>query len=107
MDGPCAKVNMVLTEAPRWNGMPADADLNRRSFATLVPTLEAAERMYDIAKWGDIPDELWVDCVVASNVDPTLAPRREAHHDVLRAVRPVPVAQPEPGTTIASSSGSA
>jgi len=39
-----------------------------------VPTLEAAERMYDIAKWGDIPDELWVDCVVASNVDPTLAP---------------------------------
>jgi phytoene dehydrogenase-like protein len=74
MDGPCAKVNMVLTEAPRWNGMPSDADLNRRSFATLVPTLEAAERMYDVAKWGEIPDELWVDCVVASNVDPTLAP---------------------------------
>jgi phytoene dehydrogenase-like protein len=74
MDGPCAKVNMVLTEAPRWNGMPADADLNRRSFATLVPTLEAAERMYDVAKWGEIPEELWVDCVVASNVDPTLAP---------------------------------
>jgi len=74
MDGPCAKVNMVLSEAPRWNGMPADADLNRRSFATLVPTLEAAERMYDVAKWGEIPDELWVDCVVASNVDPTLAP---------------------------------
>jgi phytoene dehydrogenase-like protein len=74
MDGPCAKVNMVLGEAPRWNGMPAEADLNRRSFATLVPTLEAAERMYDVAKWGEIPDELWVDCVVASNVDPTLAP---------------------------------
>jgi phytoene dehydrogenase-like protein len=74
MDGPCAKVNMVLSEAPRWNGMPADADLNRRSFATLVPTLEAAERMYDVAKWGEIPDDLWVDCVVASNVDPTLAP---------------------------------
>jgi phytoene dehydrogenase-like protein len=54
--------------------MPADADANRRSFATLVPTLEAAERMYDVAKWGEIPDELWVDCVVASNVDDTLAP---------------------------------
>jgi phytoene dehydrogenase-like protein len=74
MDGPCAKVNMVLREAPRWNGMPPGADLNRRAFATLVPTLEAAERMYDVAKWGEIPDELWVDCVVASNVDPTLAP---------------------------------
>jgi phytoene dehydrogenase-like protein len=74
MDGPCAKVNMVLSEAPRWTGMPADANLNRRAFATLVPTLEQAERMYDVAKWGDIPEELWVDCVVASNVDPTLAP---------------------------------
>ena len=74
MDGPCAKVNMVLSEAPRWTGMPADADLNRRAFATLVPTLEGAERIYDVAKWGEIPEELWVDCVVASNVDPTLAP---------------------------------
>jgi phytoene dehydrogenase-like protein len=54
--------------------MPADADPNRRSLATLVPTLEGAERMYDIAKWGEIPQDLWVDCVVASNVDPTLAP---------------------------------
>jgi len=74
MDGPCAKVNLVLAEAPRWTGMPADADLNRRAFATLVPTLEGAERIYDVAKWGEIPEDLWVDCVVASNVDPTLAP---------------------------------
>jgi len=74
MDGPCAKVNLVLSEAPRWTGMPADADLNRRAFATLVPTLEQAERIYDVAKWGEIPEDLWVDCVVASNVDPTLAP---------------------------------
>jgi phytoene dehydrogenase-like protein len=75
MAGPCAKVNVALAEEPRWIGMPEDADPNRRSLATLVPTLEAAERMYDTAKWGEIPDELWVDCVVASNVDPTLAPQ--------------------------------
>jgi phytoene dehydrogenase-like protein len=75
MAGPCAKVNVVLGEEPRFRGMPADADPNRRSLATLVPTLEAAERMYDVAKWGEIPEELWVDCVVASNVDPTLAPK--------------------------------
>jgi phytoene dehydrogenase-like protein len=74
MAGPCAKVNMALREEPNWTGMPPDADPNRRSLATLVPTLEAAERMYDTAKWGEIPGELWVDCVVASNVDPTLAP---------------------------------
>jgi phytoene dehydrogenase-like protein len=74
MAGPCAKVNLALGEEPRFIGMPEDADPNRRSLATLVPTLEGAERMYDVAKWGEIPDDLWVDCVVASNVDPTLAP---------------------------------
>jgi phytoene dehydrogenase-like protein len=74
MAGPCAKVNLVLDEEPRWNGMPEDADPNRRSLATLVPTLEGAQRMYDQHRWGEIPDELWVDCVTASNVDDTLAP---------------------------------
>ena len=74
MAGPCAKVNLVLGEEPRFTGMPVDADPNRRSLATLVPTLEEAERMYDVAKWGEIPERLWLDCVVASNVDPTLAP---------------------------------
>jgi phytoene dehydrogenase-like protein len=73
MAGPCAKVNMALSEEPRFTGMPADAGPIQRSLATLVPTLEAAERMYDIAKWGEIPQDLWVDCVVASNVDPSLA----------------------------------
>jgi phytoene dehydrogenase-like protein len=75
MAGPCAKVNLVLAEEPRVNGMPADADPRRRALFTLVPTLEGAERIYDVAKSGEIPEDLWVDCVVASNVDDTLAPR--------------------------------
>jgi phytoene dehydrogenase-like protein len=83
-------VNVALAEEPRWTGMPEDADPNRRSVATLVPTLEAAERMYDTAKWGEIPDELWVDCVVASNVDPTLAP--EGTHVMTCFVQYVPFA---------------
>ena len=75
MAGPCAKVNFVLSEEPKVNGMPADADPGRRSLFTLVPTLEAAERIYDVARTGEVPEELWVDCVVASNVDGTLAPK--------------------------------
>ncbi|MEE9292197.1 MAG: NAD(P)/FAD-dependent oxidoreductase [Acidobacteriota bacterium] len=75
MAGPCAKVNFVLSEEPRVEGMPADADPRRRSLFTLVPSLEFAERCYDEAKLGRFPEELWVDCVVASNVDDTLAPR--------------------------------
>ena len=75
MNGPCAKVNFVLAEEPRLIGMPRNASAAQRSLFTLVPSLEFAERCYDIAKFGDIPQQLWVDCVVASNVDDTLAPK--------------------------------
>ena len=44
-----------------------------RTCYTLVPSLAFAERCYDIAKFGDIPEEFSVDCVVASNAD-SLAP---------------------------------
>jgi phytoene dehydrogenase-like protein len=74
MDGPCAKVNMVLAEEPRFPGTPPNATPLERTFFTLVPSLAFAERCYDIAKFGDIPEELWVDCVVSSNADDSLAP---------------------------------
>jgi phytoene dehydrogenase-like protein len=74
MDGPCAKVNLVLSEEPRFTGTRTDATPMERTFYTLVPSLEFAEHCYDIAKFGDIPEELWVDCVVSSNADDSLAP---------------------------------
>jgi phytoene dehydrogenase-like protein len=74
MDGPCAKVNMVLDEEPRFTGTSPLATSLERTFYTLVPTLEFAERCYDIAKFGEIPQELWVDCVISSNADDSLAP---------------------------------
>jgi phytoene dehydrogenase-like protein len=75
MAGPCAKVNFVLAEEPRFIGTPAGATPGERANYTLVRSLEFAERCYDIAKFGEIPEDLWVDCVVASNVDDTLAPK--------------------------------
>ena len=74
MAGPCAKVNLVLSEEPRFTATPSGAPPQERSLFTLVRSLEFAERCYDIAKFGQIPEELWVDCVVASNVDQSLAP---------------------------------
>jgi phytoene dehydrogenase-like protein len=74
MDGPCAKVNFVLGEEPRFTGTSPQASPLERTFYTLVPSLEFAERCYDIAKFGEIPEELWVDCVVSSNADSSLAP---------------------------------
>jgi phytoene dehydrogenase-like protein len=73
MAGPCAKVNMVLSEEPRVKGLEAGMPSERALF-TLVNSLEDAERCYDAAKFGHIPDDLWVDCVVPSNVDKRLAP---------------------------------
>lgn len=75
MAGPCAKVNLALAEEPRFIGTPAGSSPGERTNYTLVRSLEFAERCYDIAKFEEIPEELWVDCVVASNVDETLAPR--------------------------------
>ncbi len=74
MEGPCAKVNLVLDAEPRFTGTSPNATALERTFYTLVPSLAFAERCYDIAKFGDIPEELWVDCVVSSNADPSLAP---------------------------------
>jgi phytoene dehydrogenase-like protein len=74
MDGPCAKVNFVLAEEPKFTGTSPRATPLERTFYTLVPSLEFAERCYDIAKLGNIPEELWVDCVVSSNADSSLAP---------------------------------
>lgn len=88
MDGPCAKVNMVLAEEPRFTGTPSAATALERTFYTLVPSLEFAERCYDIAKFGEIPEELWVDCVVSSNADPSLAP--EGKHILTCFVQYVP-----------------
>jgi phytoene dehydrogenase-like protein len=88
MDGPCAKVNMVLAEEPRFTGTSASATPLERTFYTLVPSLEFAERCYDIAKFGEIPEELWVDCVVSSNADASLAP--EGKHILTCFVQYVP-----------------
>jgi phytoene dehydrogenase-like protein len=88
MDGPCAKVNLVLSEEPRLTAMPKDFTRPQRSLFTLVPSLEFAERCYGIARQGEIPEELWVDCVVATNVDPSLAP--EGRHVMTCFVQYVP-----------------
>jgi len=88
MDGPCAKVNFVLSEEPRVTGMPREFAKSERALFTLVPSLEFAERCYGIARAGEIPEELWVDCVVASNVDPSLAP--EGRHVMTTFIQYVP-----------------
>jgi phytoene dehydrogenase-like protein len=76
MDGPCGKVNLILDAEPRVRGMPPDAGPGRRALFTLPPALAVADACYDRAKRGELADadELFIDCVVASGVDGSLAP---------------------------------
>ena len=99
MDGPCAKVNLVLDAEPQVRGMPADAGPGQRALFTLPPDLAVADACYDRAKRGELAgaEQLFVDCVVASAVDASLAPRRPAHHDLLRPVRAVPAGRGDLG----------
>ncbi len=95
MDGPAGKVNFVLAEEPRVNGMPADRSKRERSLFTLVPTLAEAEANYNASQRGLIPERLWVDCVLASNVDDTLAP--EGRHMLTCFVQYLPYSPAEGG----------
>ena len=73
MDGPCAKLNLVLSEEPRLDGADPAADALQRAQFTLVPWLDGAQRIYGEARLGRIADPLWIDCLVPSLIDPSLA----------------------------------
>ena len=74
MAGPSAKVNMVLSEPPAVTGMSPDATPQERAVFSVMGGMAAMQRCYDASKFGEVADELWIDCVVPSMVDPTLCP---------------------------------
>jgi phytoene dehydrogenase-like protein len=78
MDGPCGKLNLVLGEEPRLAGADPAADALQRAQFTLVPWLDGAQRCYERARHGEIAERLWIDCLVPSLVDPSLA--TPGHH---------------------------
>ena len=72
MDGPCAKLNLVLSEEPRLTGANQSADALQRAQFTLVPWLDGAQRCYERARHGEIDGRLWIDCLVPSLIDASL-----------------------------------
>jgi phytoene dehydrogenase-like protein len=73
MDGPCGKFNLVLSEEPRLENEEAGSDARRRAQFTLVPWLDGAQAAYGETRRGRIAEELWIDCLVPSLVDDSLA----------------------------------
>jgi phytoene dehydrogenase-like protein len=74
MDGPCAKFNLVLDAEPHLVGMDEGAPPLQRCLYTITPWLKDAQRIYDTARRGEIADELWIDVIVPSLIDDSLAP---------------------------------
>jgi len=73
MDGPCGKFNLVLSEEPRLANEEPGSNALRRAQFTLVPWLDGAQAAYGEARRGRIAEELWIDCLVPSLVDDSLA----------------------------------
>jgi len=73
MDGPCGKLNLVLSEEPRLEAEEPGSDALRRAQFTLVPWLDGAQAAYGEARRGRIAEELWIDCLVPTLVDDSLA----------------------------------
>ena len=90
MAGPCAKLNLALSGEPTVIGRSADAGPLERALLSITPTLEGAQRCADAARFGDIADELWIDCVIPSLVDDSLAP--PGHHMMTCFIQYLPYA---------------
>ena len=74
MKGPSGKLNLALSSEPNLILQPDTATPNERAVFTDVPTLEEAQKSYHQSQEGLIPERLWVDYVIPSYIDKTLAP---------------------------------
>jgi len=71
--GSSGKVNIALSGLPKFNGVPDNRYVNRGGQG-FVGSLETMERAYDAWKRGTWSDDLFVESVIPSAWDPTVAP---------------------------------
>ena len=71
--GSSGKVNLALDALPNFKAMPGDG-LHLRGAISISPSVEYMERAYDDAKYGNFSRKPYIDCVIPSLTDPSLAP---------------------------------
>ncbi len=71
--GSSGKVNLALDALPRFTSSP-DGSEHLRGAMSISPSLEHMERAYDDAKYGRFSRRPYVDIVIPSLVDPSVAP---------------------------------
>ena len=73
MRGSSGKVNLALDRVPEFACRPGDGPHLRGDIA-IAPSIEYLERAYDEAKYGDFSRRPYLNVVIPSLVDPSLAP---------------------------------
>ena len=72
--GSSGKVNLALSELPKFTALPADG-AHLRGAISISPSVEYLERAYDDAKYGHVSRRPYMDIVIPSMIDPAMAPR--------------------------------
>jgi phytoene dehydrogenase-like protein len=73
--GVVTKVNCLLNELPDFTARPGKTvQPHHRGYLDICPSVDYLERAWDDAKWGRPSAEPFLDCVLHSVTDPSLAP---------------------------------
>jgi phytoene dehydrogenase-like protein len=72
MRGSSGKVNLAVDRRPEFSCRPGDRHL--RGDIAIAPSVEYLERAYDDAKYGDFSRRPYLNVVIPSLVDPSVAP---------------------------------
>ena len=71
--GASAKVNLALGELPNFTCMPGRGP-HLRGAVSISPSIAYLEQAYDDAKYGEISRRPYMDIVIPTMLDPTMAP---------------------------------
>ena len=71
--GSSGKVNIALSELPRFTALPNEPALHRGA-VSISPSIDYIERAYDDAKYGQISKRPYLDMIFPSMIDPDMAP---------------------------------
>jgi phytoene dehydrogenase-like protein len=71
--GSSGKVNLALSELPRFEGLPPDGE-HLRGAISISPSYDYLEQAYDDAKYRQFSRRPYMDIVLPSVIDPGMAP---------------------------------
>jgi phytoene dehydrogenase-like protein len=71
--GSSGKVNLALSELPSFECLPGDGP-HLKGAISISPSMDYIERAYDEAKYGSFSSRPYMDVMIPSTIDPTMAP---------------------------------